>query len=84
MTYTLTPADHAFTLWLATRNRRRVMAEQHVRFTPVEKQMIRYHAPKRVKAVKPPSVPKRVFSRAEIDIALAVLAAQKLAKESKK
>ena len=82
-TYVETPSDAAFTLWLATRNARKVAAELHVRFTPVERQILTFHkkpAMKKPKVVKPKPVPRQQFTRAQIDVALAALAAQKTSK----
>ena len=81
MTYVETPSDAAFTLWLATRNARKVRAELHVRFTPVEKKILTFHKkPAAPKPVKPKPVPRQQFTRAQIDVALAALAAQKTSK----
>jgi len=79
-TYTETPSDAAFTLWLATRNPRKVAAELHVRFTPVEKRILTYHRKPTPKVVKPKPVPRQQFTRAQIDVALAALALQKTSK----
>ena len=81
--YVETPSDAAFTLWLATRNARKVRAELHVRFTPVEKKILLFHTKPVVKVpkpVKPKPVPRQQFTRAQIDVALAALAAQKMSK----
>lgn len=74
---TLTAADHAFTLWLATRSIAKVKAELHVRFTPIERKILAYHRKPTPKEPKPKVIPKQTFTRAQIEIALAVMAAQK-------
>lgn len=75
-TYTLTAADHAFTLWLATRNKQKVAAEKHAHLSKSEKQVLRFHMQAIPAERKPPPPVKQSFTDRQITIALAALAAR--------
>jgi len=73
-TYTELGSDAAFTLWLATRNRSKVLAESHPRMTADEGKILRFH---RAAIPKPAPVPRPVpqsFTNRQIEIAFAALA----------
>lgn len=69
--YIETAADAAFTLWLATRDRRTVLRERHAHLTGVEKQILTYK--KRAAPKTPKPKPRPQFTREQISVALTAL-----------
>jgi len=74
--YVESQADYAFTLWLATRDVRKVKAELHNHMTGWERKAVTTvtkRQPKRASAPKQPKRPKQQFTEAQLQAALNAL-----------
>lgn len=79
--YVETQSDAAFTLWLATVNKRTVAAERHVRLSKPERQVLAFHE---AAIPAPPKPARQGFTDRQITIALAAMAARENTKTRSK